>query len=461
MMVLWALSTWSSYHTALAAATQAYDRTLLASARTVAERLDVAEGRLRVDVPYVVLDSFERNMRDRLYYQVRGPSQRVISGYEALPVRPADTPLTDRYPALAYFYDGEYQGAPIRAVALLQPVNQGGVSGMATITVAETLLGRRQLAEQLLWSAFFSQGALLCLTWLIAYLLLKRLLTPMRRLSRELLRRDAANLAPLPDLLPWQETRPLILAFNRHLERLRQMVTRQERFSADAAHQLRTPLAVLKTQVAVAQASTDPKAELVAMVHTLDRTIGLTERLLTLARLKADECAGRRTLNPLDLVALVQEACFSRLTAARTRGIDLGYEGEAQCMVPGEPLLLGELCANLIDNAIKYTPARGMVTVRVRREAGRVWLEVEDSGPGIAPDECERAAQPFVRLEHGGDQPGAGLGLALVRDIAHYHGSGLSLERGPSLGGLLARVGLGEAAAPSPTPSHPDLGAIP
>ncbi|WP_082791931.1 sensor histidine kinase [Aeromonas enteropelogenes] len=448
MLILWGASAWYSYYGALAAATQAYDRTLLASARTVAERLDVLQGRLRVDVPYVVLDNFERNMRDRLFYQVRSPSGRVISGYEELPARPDKTPLTDRYPALAYFYDGEFQGTPIRAVALLQPVNEGGLSGMATITVAETLMGRRELAEQLLWHAVLSQGALVALTLLLAYLLLKRLLTPMRRLSRELLRRDAANLAPLPDLLPWQETRPLILAFNRHLARLRQLVARQERFSADAAHQLRTPLTILKTQVEVARSGHDPalmQESLTAMAARLDHTIALTERLLLLARLKSDECSGLRQREPIELVALVQQACLSRLAQARSKGIDLGYEGEdSAIMVAGEPLLLGELCANLLDNAIKYSPAGGTVTARVQAAGKQVWLEVEDSGPGIAPEQAERVWLPFQRLENGADQPGAGLGLALVRDIAHYHHGEVLLLPAPQLGGLLVRLSLPE-----------------
>ena len=139
MLILWAASAWYSYYGALAAATSAYDRTLLASARTVAERLTAAEGSLRVDVPYVVLDSFERNMRDRLFYQVRGIDDRVISGFDDLPPMPVGTPLTDRYPALAYFYDGLYQEAPIRAVMLLQPVGEGGVNGIARITVAEKI----------------------------------------------------------------------------------------------------------------------------------------------------------------------------------------------------------------------------------------------------------------------------------------------------------------------------------
>lgn len=450
MLILWVASAWYSYYGALAAATAAYDRTLLASARTVAERLTAAEGNIRVDVPYVVLDSFERNMRDRLFYQVRGIDGRVISGFDDLPPMPAGTPLTDRYPALAYFYDGHYQEAPIRAVVLLQPVGEGGVNGMARITVAETLLGRRQLAQQMLWSALLTQGALVVITLLLAYLLLKGLLTPMRRLSREILRRDGANLAPLPDLLPWQETRPLVLAFNRQLARLRQLVARQERFSADAAHQLRTPLTILKTQVEVARSSGDPalmRESLDGMAARLDHTIALTERLLLLARLKSDECSGLRQRQQTPLVALVQQACLSRLAQARSKGIDLGYEGEESVlMVAGEPLLLGELCANLLDNAIKYTPAHGTVTARVVRCNEQIWLEVEDSGPGIAPELAERVWQPFRRLEQGSEQPGAGLGLALVRDIAHYHHGEVVLLPSSQLGGLLVRLMLPRAS---------------
>ncbi|PJG57553.1 sensor histidine kinase [Aeromonas cavernicola] len=446
MLILWGASAWYSYYGALAAATAAYDRTLLASARTVAERLTVSEGSLKVDVPYVVLDSFERNMRDRLFYQVRDIQGAVISGFADLPPMPLGTPLTDRYPALAYFYDGVYQDAPIRAVVLLQPVGEGGVNGMAKITVAETLLSRQQLAEQLLCSALQTQGALVVLTLLLAYLLLKGVLRPMRRLSREILRRDGADLAPLPDLLPWQETRPLVQAFNRQLARLRQLVARQERFSADAAHQLRTPLTILKTQVEVARTSADPSLiaeSLGAMAVRLDHTIALTERLLLLAQLNADERSGLRQRAPLELVTLVQQACLSRLTQARSKEIDLGYEGaDPAVMVAGESLLLGELCANLLDNAIKYTPSGGIVTARVLRAEGQVWLEVEDSGPGIAPEQAERVWQPFLRLEHGADQPGAGLGLALVRDIAHYHHGEVSLLAAPQLGGLLVRLSL-------------------
>lgn len=443
LFILWGMSAWYSYRAALVSANQAYDRTLLASARTVAERLEEEEGRLRVNVPYVVLDSFERNMSDRLYYQVRAPDGEMISGYDDLPPLPDGAPLTERYPALAYFYDSRYQDQPIRAVVLLQPVGVGEAAGMARVLVAETVWGREQLARQLLWSALLTQGALVGLTLLVSSLLLKRLLTPMRRLSRELVRRDPANLSPLPDLLPWQETRPLVMAFNHHLARLRQLVARQERFSADAAHQLRTPLAVLSAQLAVARAGSDPAEPLAAMEETLRHTMALTERLLLLARLKADEQLGRREGEALDLVALARRACVTRLGQARGKQIDLGYEGEeGVALVHGEALLLGELCGNLIDNALKYTPVGGVVTVRVKGEGQTIWLEVEDSGPGIAPEQLEQVWQPFRRLEQGCAERGAGLGLALVRDIAHYHHAEVSLLRGPELGGLLVRLAL-------------------
>ncbi len=145
LSLLWAFSALNSYVSALNAATQAYDRTLLASARIVAERLNVQHGELQADVPWVVLDSVERNMNDRLYYKVKDTRGRVISGYDDLPPMPGGMARTDLYPALAWFYHATYQGQRLRVARLLQPVNEGGVVGMAEIYVAETLQSRHLL----------------------------------------------------------------------------------------------------------------------------------------------------------------------------------------------------------------------------------------------------------------------------------------------------------------------------
>lgn len=443
LVLLWGLSAFNSYVSALQAATQAYDRTLLSSARTVAERLVVREGRLEVNVPWVVLDSFELNMNDRLYYKVVDPDGKVISGFDDLPAMPPSTSRTALYPALAWFYHTEYRGQAIRVARLLQPINEGGILGMAEIYIAETLQSRRWLAGQLLFSSWVSQGLLVLLTLVLTGWLLRRVLRPMRQLSALMVRREPGLLTPLPELLPWSETRLLIVAFNRYIDRLRVMISRQERFSADASHQLKTPLAVLKTQASVALASDDPqlwRESLQAMRTTLDGTILLTERLLQLASVKRKE-QGERAFSAVDLQDIVQNSCFSRIAQARSKNIDLGYEGEQSAvMIAGDPVLLGELCANLLDNAIRYTPVNGTVTLSLRREGEGIVMDVDDSGPGIEDDLIQQALLPFQRLENVGDNPGAGLGLALVSDIARLHRCYPQLLRSETLGGLKVRL---------------------
>jgi len=437
LLLLWALSVYTHYQSALQAANQAYDRSLLASARTVAERLAVRQRHLEVDVPWVVLDSFERNMNDQLFYQVISPQGNTLSGYPDLPLLPRNAPLSEAYPALVHFYDAHYRRQPIRVAALWQPVNEEGVEGMALVLVAETLNSRHAFADSLLRTALISQSFLVLITLLLAGLLLRRVLRPLRRLSRIMLRRAPGELTPLPSLVPWSELQPLIVAFNRHLERLRGLLARQERFSADVSHQLRTPLTILKTQVSVALSSDDPqqwRESLQGMRHTLNDTVQLTDRLLQLAQIKARH-GEDKPFTRVDLSQIVQQACLSGYTAARHKQIDLGFEGEEVCRVQGDALLLAELCANLLDNAIKYTPAQGTVTARLQ---GRQ-LEIEDSGPGIDAAQQQQALQPFARLDPSG-QPGAGIGLALVKDICAWHGARLRLDRSPQLGGLRVTV---------------------
>ena len=431
LLLLWGVSVYTHYQSAVAAANQAYDRALLASARTVAERLVVRNQHLEVDVPWVALDSFERNMNDQLFYQVISPQGRTLSGYDDLPPIPVNHERSTDWPALVHFYDARYHQQPIRIAALWQPISDAGVQGMALVLVAETLNSRQAFADSLLRTALLSQSLLVLMTLLLAGLLLRRVLRPLRRLSRLLLQRDAGELTPLPSL-PWSEMEPLIVAFNRYLARLRGLLARQDRFSADAAHQLRTPLTILKTQVGVALDSDRPeqwRESLLGMRQTLNDTITLTDRLLQLARIKARH-GEEKVTSRVDLAAIVRDACLSGYAAARGKGIDLGYEGDERGEVEGDRLLLAELCANLLDNAIKYTPPQGTITARLQNGV----LELEDSGPGIDDAAQEKALQPFGRLERA--QPGAGIGLALVQDICAWHGATLTLGRSPQLGGL-------------------------
>ncbi|MDX7988449.1 HAMP domain-containing protein [Xenorhabdus sp. 12] len=445
LLLLGSASVYSQYISVTNAATLAYDRALLASARTVAERLVVQDNHLVVDVPYVVLDSFERNTNDRFYYQVISPEGKTISGYNNLPLIPQQTQRSPLYTALAYFYDAEYQGQPIRVVALYQPINEGGIMGMALILVAETVISRRDMVQQLLFSSLMSQIVGVLLTLLLAYILLKQLLKPLKKLSGIMIRRPANDLTSLPDILPWSELSPLLQALNRYIERLKLMLGRQERFSADASHQLRTPLAVLKTQVALASNEQDPKQReniLIAINKSLDGMISLTDSLLQLSQLKIHEKEAIQNYQPVNIVELLQQACFSRLQQAEHKGIDLGYEGEDALWIKGEPLLLAEMCANLLDNAIKYTPPGGIVTGRVKMTEDKKYccLEIDDSGPGIAQEDIRQSLMAFNRLDNATGLEGAGLGLTIVNEISLYHGSTLQLLSSQTLGGLLVRI---------------------
>ncbi|SFN56151.1 sensor histidine kinase [Xenorhabdus japonica] len=443
LLLLGCASVYSQYISVSNAAMLAYDRTLLASARTVAERLTVRNQNLIVDVPYVVLDNFERNTNERLYYQVISPEGETISGYDDLPRIPQNIQRSSLYTALAYFYDAEYQGHPIRVVGLYQPINEDGIMGMALIVVAETVISRQYMARQLLLSSLVNQGTVVLLTLLLAYILLKLLLKPLQKLSGIMVLRSANDLTPLPNILPWSELSPLLQSINRYIERLKLMVGRQERFSADASHQLRTPLAVLKMQVAVARGDQEQRDSiLTAIDKSLDNMILLTNRLLRLSQLKVHEKEAIQNYQTVNIVALLQQACFSRLQQAESKNIDLGYEGEDALWIRGDPLLLAEMCANLLDNAIKYTPQMGVVTGRVgiMPDKKQACFEIDDSGPGIAQEDIHQSLMAFNRLDNAAGLEGAGLGLTIVKEISLYHDATLQLLPSEVLGGLLVRI---------------------
>jgi two-component system sensor histidine kinase TctE len=453
LVALVALNAVSLYRDALEAADIAYDRSLLASTRALAERVAVRDGKVVADVPYVALDSFETDTLGRIYYRVGGLRGETVSGYDDLPPVPKDVPRSELYPALVRFYQADYKGEPLRIAALLQPVYDDSMRGIALIQVGETLDARRALSRRILLGTLWRQALLVLAVASLVWFAVRLVLRPLMRLKTEVEHRKLSDLSDVDQALVHKEVRPLVAAMNGTMTRMQHLIASQRRFIADASHQLRTPLTVLKTQAELALRANDAAAmqEIVrSIAATTDSTVHLANRLLTLARIE-DSTFGSAARAPVALAAVARRAALELALPAVQKGIDLALEAddEAATTVDGLEWLLHELVNNLLDNAIRYTPAGGSVLLRVRRQDARVVLEVEDSGPGIPATEADKVFMPFYRSAAGmeANPGGTGLGLAIVRDIATLHGATLALGQAGGGRGLKVSLSLPAPAA--------------
>ena len=446
LIVLEVFNTVSAYHNALDAADVAYDRSLLASTRALAERVSIVGGKVVADVPYVALDSFETDTLGRIYYKVTGLKGETISGYDDLPPVPANVPRSVSYPALVRFYHADYNGQPIRIAALLQPVYDDSMRGIALIQVGETLDARRGLTNKILLDTVLWQAGLVAVAALLIWFAVRLVLRPLMLLKREVESRSVSDLSDLDPALVHKEVRPLVAAMNASMSRIQGLISSQRRFIADASHQLRTPLTVLRTQTELAQreigrhGAPPQVATLVdSIATTTDAAVHLANRLLTLARIEHSKGA---LAEPVALRALVQDIALELAPNAVRARIDLALEAPQEVVVSGQALLLHEMVSNLVDNALRYTPAGGSAVLRVLAADGGAVLEVEDGGPGIPAAERERVFAPFYRAPSSMavNPGGAGLGLAIVSDIAALHGAALALLDGAGGRGLLVRV---------------------
>ncbi|HXH02862.1 MAG TPA: sensor histidine kinase N-terminal domain-containing protein [Candidatus Competibacteraceae bacterium] len=426
-----------AYFDARRIADRAYDRMLLASALTIAERVVVADdGELEVDLPYVALEMLGTSAQDRVFYRVSGPDGALVTGYRDLPPPQGTAAGGERY------YDARYRGEWVRVALLERPLPGGG---RFRVEVAQTRGERDRLIRELVLAAGLRVLLVVVLAALCVVFGIGQGLRPLARLERTIRARSPEELTPIDDPVP-REVRHLVAAINQLLGRLEASLTAMRRFIADASHQLRTPLAGLQTQTELALAETDPAAlrQALMRLHAVTRrTSRLANQLLSLARAAPE---GGLHPQPLDLAALARERTRERVPAALARGLDLGYEGADSLPLHGDPLLLGELLANLIDNALRYCPAGSTITVRAARVGEQALLEVEDDGPGIPEAERERVLERFYRIP-GGPAEGCGLGLAIVKAVAERHDAALELGAGQGGRGLRVRCRFPQAAS--------------
>ena len=438
LVLLMLASGMSAYWNGREAADTAYDRTLLASARTIAAGLTQVDGTLSANVPYVALDTFAYDSAGRIYYQVNDIDQKLISGYENLPGPPPGTPRTDDYPALARFYDAVYQGQPVRVVSLLKAVSEPNMNGMAEIRVAETDEARVSMARSLMADTLLRLGMLAVGALLLVWFAVSAALRPLERLRTAVEERQPDDLRPLPLVEVQHEFGPLVRSLNHFTERLRGQFERQAQFIADAAHELRTPLAALKARLELGLRAEDPptwRSTLESAAQGTDRLTHLANQLLSLARIENGARAiAEGGAQLLDLSQLAQELGMAMAPLAHARGVALALEADEPVWLRGEPTLLNELLSNLVDNALAHTPPGGNVILRVTAPAV---LEVEDDGPGIPLDERDRVFERFYRRNQQG--LGSGLGLAIVGEICRAHLAQISLHDGERAG-LKVRV---------------------
>ena len=418
-----------AYFPTFGPATEAYDQALVDIGVSLGDYIRPAANGYRFELPPGVEQMLRRERGEPIFYRVLSPKGQEIGGIQALPAPPPEAVRDGGFIA----YDALFGGKPVRVVSVESPCGKS----TCTVLVAETTEKRSRLARDILLGSLFPELLIAAATLVIVWFGVKRGLAPLARLSEDIKARSPGDLRPIEAAGP-EEARPIVAALNGLLSEVAQASRSQQRFLADAAHQLRTPLAGLRahTEIALAQPLPEACRAQIEQVHAATiRTARLANQLLALARA---EPGARGEAARVDLKALAGAEAEDWVRQALARDIDLGFELES-APVLGDAFLLREALANLVHNAIQYTQRGGHITVRTGERGAGAFVEVEDDGPGIPAAERERVLERFYRVP-GTPGTGSGLGLAIVRDIAAGHGASLSLQEGAEGRGLRVAI---------------------
>jgi two-component system sensor histidine kinase TctE len=428
LLMLWPMSLVFTYAVAQNIANKPYDRELGEMARAIARQVvfESSNGAARVRLPDIAAEIPRADDTDSVYFRVLGARGEHVAGNTDLPV-PDEPAVLDEL----HFRDAEIHREPVRIAYLwVQGGDAGGAASL--VQVAETLGKRSRLTTEIIKGVIIPQFAILPVAVFLVWLALARGIRPLNELQQRIRNRRSEDLSPIDEFEAPEEVAPLVRAINDLLARLDQSIGSQKHFLADAAHQLKTPLAGLRTQAELAQREIDTgqqdarslKRSLQQIAHSSQRAAHMVNQLLAMARVEDKESALRK--QEVRLSRLAREVVRDFVPRAMDKHIDLGYEGpdhdDGPTQLMGQPLLIRELIRNLVDNALQYTPAGGEVTVRVTPDPfGQVVvLQVEDSGPGIPEAERELVFRAFYRaIDTQSD--GSGLGLAIVKEIASRH----------------------------------------
>jgi two-component system, OmpR family, sensor histidine kinase TctE len=423
LVLLLALDGVASYFTALHFANLVYDRWLIDSTRSLAQAVRAEHGLIQFDLPRVALEIFQFDEVDKTYFKVSSQSEGFLSGDPALP-DVAPTAIG----GLRLAFD-TVRGKRVRLVSTL--VAPGRPEDPVLVSVAETLNKRSTLTREILIAMAAPQIALLAIALLLGRIGVNHGLKPLTDLAAQIEARGQNNLSPVPQSGLPREARVLVARINELLERLSNAMRAQKRFVADAAHQLRTPLAAVLLHAERAERATDTLSEreaLGALHRSVERAARISAQLLALARTDP-EAVSAIGLKPVDLTTLTRQVGEEWVRRALERDIDFGLVvPDYPVTVTGDERLLSEVLSNLIDNALRYGNTGGHVTLMV--EAGeQPRLSVQDDGPGIPVDERARIFERFYRLQSE-NSDGCGLGLSIVEEIARLHNATVEVTSG-------------------------------
>ncbi len=415
-----------------------YDKSLYRTALALANQVSLEALGAQVNLPQVAKDLLEFDEDDVVYFRIVGPRGDLLTSRANLPL-PKSYPNADQ----SLYYNANFAGKKLRVAIYALPISAAFSTNSATnnvyVMVGETLEKRSRMTSEILLSMLLPQLLIILLVSGLLFFGIKRGLQPLDNFKNDLKQRNINDLSPVDNSHAPTELWPLLNAFNDLLTRVNSAVNKEQRFIADAAHQLKTPLAGLKTQAELALREKEP-AKIAHALDQINQASGnlahMVNQLLILSKAEPDG-ATFLTLKPVDLLALAQSVTSDWVELALHKNIDLGFSsGLKTAFINGNAALLRELINNLIDNAIRYSPNGGQVTVGVRQENNAIFFEVQDNGIGLDTENQALIFERFYRVL-GTQQDGCGLGLTIVHEIAERHGATVSvISKGHGEGSL-------------------------
>lgn len=429
LLSLSALSSIAAFYIGENLARSIYDRELVNSADSVLARIKIKDAKVTVDMPVAALSILRHNNQDEFYFQILSASGQFIAGHDFLPLPKFDR--LDQTPQFRFFKLKERQ---LRAVAFVVNIPEAKADiDKLIVQVAETRNTRKELTNQIAITVLVSQSILIACALIAVWIGVRRGLSPLARVEAAVNSRSPGDLSLLEVDEP-SEIRSLVNALNNLLVQLSQDVELQKRFIANAAHQLRTPIAGLGTYSALAgklakdQELKEVLSDLDSGISRMGKVVG---RLLMLARSEPG-ASSTRQMSVVDLNSVVSEVTAASVPEAIKQKIDLEFHSTSEpALIYGDQGAIEELASNLIENSILYTQDGGTVSVEVAVRNGTTTLTVQDDGPGIPKEERERIFERFYRLP-GTEKPGTGLGLAIVKEIVSSHKAKIDVLSGSS-----------------------------